>query len=77
MPQFLAVRSPGKQCFGDREQAAVCCVSAVAASQLDFADLSIFARSFAVLSDGPIIEGGGVSLMFGLNGHYVSKWGFK
>ena len=35
----------------------MCCVGAVAASQLDFADLSIFARSFAVLSDGPKIGG--------------------
>ena len=39
----------------------MCCVGAVAASQLDFADLSIFARSFAVLSDGPKIGGGGAT----------------
>ena len=37
----------------------LCCVGAVAASQLDFADLSIFARSFAVLSDDPKIGGEG------------------
>ena len=54
----------------------MCCVGAVAASQLDFADLSIFARSFAVLSDGPKIggvtnvrsksRGGGQSVIQGL-----------
>ena len=51
----------------------MCCVGAVAASQLDFADLSIFARSFAVLSEGPKIVGGSLmqSLKQGAGGQSV------